>query len=337
MTKIVALTQAERTNILNQLSPMQVEALNEFTRYAMLSRFHTRHYLRQTDWEFQGMVIDPWYDRRHEHRGDNLYCDCGRRLKNQFILRSKTTGHHLFLGISHFQQHASIPAKVEREIRAGINEINLYMDGILVLYQAKREFPTAMFQYVVTHHGFKNQEGTILYQRCNLFRHVNLPLHPRDYEELKKRYLQLKAGKIHRLTKKEITNLLQAIADDWRQVDQQIILFNYQLRQESIPPQSIQRIKSNSINYALQRRHTRFFVTNYKHIKDLTLTKARAQLAIKLRQLSFYIQIMDDRPRAKYLCDQARQIMIAHETSVSNSHFFGIKEAKSLINGMNVC
>ncbi|MBD5807516.1 hypothetical protein DTK66_10590, partial [Lactobacillus sp. M31] len=127
MDKIIALNRQQRTKILEKLSVEQVEALGEFTRYAMLSRFHTRHYLRQTDWEFQGMVVDPWYQRAHGHHGENLYCDCGRRLKNQFILRSKTTGRRLLLGISHFQQHASIPPRVAREIQAGINEINLYM------------------------------------------------------------------------------------------------------------------------------------------------------------------------------------------------------------------
>ena len=104
MDKIIALTRQQREDILQQLRPDQVQALSEFTRYAMLSRFHTHHYLKQTDWEFQGMVIDPWYQRQHDHPGDNLYCDCGRRLKNQFILRSRTTGRQLFLGISHFQQ-----------------------------------------------------------------------------------------------------------------------------------------------------------------------------------------------------------------------------------------
>ena len=92
MDKIIALTRQQREAILQHLTANQVQALSEFTRYAMLSRFHTHHYLKQTDWEFQGMVIDPWYQRQHDHPGDNLYCDCGRRLKNQFILRSRTSG-----------------------------------------------------------------------------------------------------------------------------------------------------------------------------------------------------------------------------------------------------
>lgn len=331
MNKIIALTRQQRTKILGQLSTEQVEALGEFTRYAMLSRFHTRHYLRQTDWKFQGMVVDPWYQRARGHHGENLYCDCGRRLKNQFILRSRTTGRCLFLGISHFQQHTSIPPRVAREIQAGINEINLYMDNILLSYQAGQRFPKKMFEYVIDYHGFKNRESTILYQRCRLFEHVNLPLHQRDYEELSSMYKQIKTGTVHRLTKDEINKLLVAITTDWRQIDQQIAYFNYVLRQRALSPQDIQRIKSNSINYALQRRKTRFIIRNYKQLRTLTLMKARGQLAIKLRQLSFYVQVFQKFPATRINCAQAKQIMLAHETSIVNSHFFGIKEAISLL------
>ncbi|MBC8743429.1 hypothetical protein H5W18_01970 [Lactobacillus sp. Marseille-P7033] len=331
MDKIIALTHQQRIAILRQLTAEQIKALSEFTRYAMLSRFHTRHYLSQTDWKFQGMVIDPWYQRSHDHSGENLYCDCGRRLKNQFILRSRTTGRQLSLGISHFQQHASIPAKVTREIQSGINEINLYMDSILLAYQAGQRFPQAMFQFVLDHQGFKNHEGTVLYQRCNLFSQVDLPLHRRDYEELKGLSARLNNGHPHRLTKEEINQLLAELANDWRQIDQQITMFNYLLRQNMITSQDIHRIKSNSVNYALQRRKTRFFIQNYKQMLKLTLTKARSQLAIKLRQLSFYAQVCQELPAAKFQCEQAKQVMIAHKTPNPVSHFYGIKEAKSLL------
>lgn len=331
MTKMITLTHQQRERILKKLSTAQISALSEFTRYAMISQFHTSHYLKQTDWEFQGMVVDPWYHRDHDHHGQNLYCDCGRRLKNQFILRSRSTGRQLFLGISHFQQHASIPPKVTREIQAGINKINLYMDNILLAYQAGRRFPQHKFNYIEEHHGFKNRESTIFYQRCSLFSQVNLPLHPRDFEELTALYHRVQRGQSQRLTKVEIKDLLGTIADDWRQIDQQVVLFNYYLRQRQLPVQSIRRIKSNSINYALQRRKSRFFIQEHKQIMALTLTKARAQLAIKLRQLSFYLQLMEDLPAMSIVCEQARQIMVRHKTSVSHSHFFGIKEAKCLL------
>ena len=205
------------------------------------------------------------------------------------------------------------------------------MDSILLAYQAGRRFPQEIFQFIVDQQGFKNHEGTIFYQRCNLFSRVDLPLHQRDYQDLQTLYHQLKQGVAHRLTKKEIKKLRDDIATDWRQVDQQITMFNYLLRQHGLTVQDLHRIKSNSINYALQRRKTRFMIHDYKQFKDVTLTKARSQLAIKLRQLSFYLQIFQPNRLAKVQCEQAQQILIAHKMSSPKSHFFGIKEAQILL------
>ncbi len=76
------------------------------------------------------------------------------------------------------------------------------MDSILLAYQSGYLFPQKKFQFVVVHQGFKNHEGTILYQRCNLFSRVDLPPHQRDYQDLQTLYHQLKQGVTHRLTKK---------------------------------------------------------------------------------------------------------------------------------------
>lgn len=327
MKRIVTLTREQRSAILNQLTTKQVQAIGEFTRYMMLSQFHTRHYLDQTDWQFVGIVVDPYYHRDQSHQGENLYCDCGRRLKNQFILRSRMTGKQLFLGISHFQQHTSIPQKVIREIKAGLNQINIYRDQILLAYQRGQRFPQKLYQEVLAQGGFKNREGTLLFQRCQLFNQVDLPLHPRDFQELR----ALKTPAMKRLTKQEIQQVLDSLTLDWRQIDQQITLFNYQLRQVGLSSQDLHRIKSNSINYALQRRKSRFLVHNYKQISSLTLSKARAQLAIKLRQLSFYVQLLTDYPQVRVKRVQAVQTLQVHDVKVGHSHYFGLKEAKDVL------
>lgn len=336
MEKLVTMTHQQRAMILQKLSPDQIRALGEFTRYAMLSRFHTRHYLAQTDWEFQGVTIDPWYQRSHDHAGENLYCDCGRRLKNQFILYSRITGRRLLLGISHFQQHASIPAKVVREIQAGINEVNLYRDQILRSYQAGRRFPKQLFQFVVNHRGFKNRQNTLFFQRCQLFNQVDLPLHPKDKEQLQALAGEIKQGKVQRLTKQEINDQLVEIASAWREISQQIVMINYLLRtKQGLPTAAITRIKKNSLNYALQRRKSRFMVDDYKQLQRLSLTKSRQQLAIKLRQLSFYYQLLTTIPEMQIRSEQARQILLAHQVPIKKSRFFGLQEARALLNSVN--
>ncbi|WP_225361485.1 hypothetical protein [Limosilactobacillus reuteri] len=105
-------------------------------------------------------------------------------------------------------------------------------------------------------------------------------------------------------------------------------MFNYLLRQHGLTVQDLHRVKSNSINYALQRRKTRFFISDYKQLLALTLTKARSQLAIKLRQLSFYVQTCEEVSAAKILCEQAIQILLAHKTTSGHLNFCEIKGGK---------
>lgn len=337
MKRIITLTANQRASILQQLTKQQIEALGEFTRFTMLSQFHTRHYLQNTDWQFVGMVVDPWYQRAHGHRGENLYCDCGRRLKNQFILRSRSTGKQLCLGITHFQQHASIPMTVAKEIQRGINEVHLYMDSILLRYRSGQRFPEKLFSYAYQHGGFKNRESTLLFQRCQLFSQVDLPLHETDQHDLQILVDQLKAGSRPRLTKKQIQQLLVSIADDWRQIEQQITLLTYHLGEFGLGQQELHRVKSNARNYSLQRRKSRFLVQNWKSFNTLTLTKARAQLAIKLRELAFYVLITE--PLAEELKisrSQARQILRTHRYSVKSSHSFGVREARKFIEDLSV-
>lgn len=332
MEKLVTLTAQRRHEILRKLTAEQIEALSEFTRFTMLSKFHTRHYLRNTDWQLVGIAIDPWYQQSHDHKGDNLYCDCGRRLKNQFILRSYSTGRRLYLGITHFQQHASIPTVVAKEIQRGVNEVHLYMDSILLKYALGQRFPEKLFNFACQHGGFKNRESTILFQRCQLLSKVHLPLYETDEHELRALVEQLKVGNKPRLTKKQIEQLLGSIADDWRQISQQITLLNYRLSEQGVNSQELHRIKSNGINYSLQRRKSRFLVQNWKEIHSLTLTKARIQLAIKLRELAFYILISE--PLAKQLQinrNQAYQILTAHQYQLKPSRSFGVYEAKRLV------
>lgn len=332
MEKLVTLTAARRDQILSQLNEDQIAALSEFTRFTILSKFHTRHYLHNTDWHLTGMVVDPWYHRAHPHRGENLYCDCGRRLKNQFILRSRSTGRELKLGITHFQQHASIPMAVAQEIQAGINEVHLYMDSILLSYAAGHRFPQQLFRFAADHGGFKNRESTILYQRCQLFSQVHLPLYRQDEADLKQLVQQLKQGRRPRLTKQQIQSLLKTIATDWRQIDQQLMTIVLALREAGLQQSAIHRIRANGINYALQRRRSRFLVYHANELTQLTLTKARAQLAIKLRELAYYLQITT--PLANQMAinrRQAEQILNSHHYQIKTARSFGVREAYQLV------
>lgn len=331
MEKITALRAQQRAQIMKSLTADQARALNEFTRYAMLSQFHTNHYLRNTDWEFQGIVIDPLYHLDHAHRGQNLYCDCGRRLKNQFILRSRSTGHRLALGISHFQQHASIPETVIREIKRGINEIDLYRDAILAAYARGRRFPHQAFDYVQSHHGFTNREASLFYQRCLLFSQVDLPLFPNDYQDLMALVKEVQAGHRHRLSKEEVRQIVLAIAEDWRNLNRQLTLYEYQLTQAGLTNDHLHRLQLNALNYALRRHKSRFVVHDWKAVRQLNLTKARAQQAIILRQLAFYWQVTTDCQAINTARNQLGQVLISHQQARQASRLYAVQEGRQLV------
>lgn len=331
MEKLVTLTRKQREKILSQLTQGQIEALSQFTRYAMLSKFHTDHYLKNTDWQFVGLIVDPWYHQAHRHTGENLYCDCGRRLKNQFILRSRSTGRQLSLGITHFQQHASIPLKVANEIQQGVNEVHLYMDTILLHYDRGQRFPHQLFEKVCRLGGFKDRESTLLYQRCQLFNRVDLPLYINDYLELSALACSLTKGNRQRLTKAQIGKLKENIANDWRQIEHQLIVLRFKFSERGVNRQALHRIKQNAVNYSLQRRHSRFLVNNWKEINQLTLTKARDQLAIKLRELAYYVLVSDSSGTLGISQKQASQFLIAHNYHVKQSRSFGVQEGRRLL------
>lgn len=335
MEKLVTLTRKQREEILTQLTKDQVEALGQFTRYAMLSKFHTGHYLKNTDWQFVGLIVDPWYHQAHQHLGENLYCDCGRRLKNQFILRSRSTGRQLSLGITHFQQHASIPAKVAYEIQQGVNEVHLYMDSILLQYDRGQRFPQTLYATACKLRGFKDRESTLLFQRCQLFSKVDLPLYINDYLELSALARSLEGGSRPRLTKAQIEKLKENIAQDWRQIEQQLILLRFKFSESGVDHQALHRIKQNAVNYSLQRRHSRFLVNNWKEINQLTLTKARDQLAIKLRELAYYVLISDSTTGIGISRQQASQFLIAHNYQMKQSRSFGVQEGRELLAGVS--
>ncbi len=48
------------------------------------------HYLAATDWVFSDFKINPFF--RTKRRQQKLYCECGRELKVQYIVKSPKTG-----------------------------------------------------------------------------------------------------------------------------------------------------------------------------------------------------------------------------------------------------
>lgn len=188
--KLPTLTKGQRGHIYDTMTDDQIKVLSEFCMYELKSRFHTNRFLAETDWEFEGIQIDPWYNRSKEHQGMNYHCECGRRVKNLFILRSKDrhNGQYLIkrLGITHFEQEAGIPKIVTNEILNQMNEINIYRDQILLDYKEHQKFPNQLFKTAVGLGVFENHQYTTLYKKCESFQRAGLPLFINDKRRLKR-------------------------------------------------------------------------------------------------------------------------------------------------------
>ena len=188
--RLPTLTNEQRDQILSKLNDLQIHTLTSFEMYEMKSRFHTRNFLKGTEWEFEGVEIDPWYNRSKKHRGQNLYCDCGRRVKRLYILKSRKKRRKRYmtkkLGINHFEQEAGVPVKIIREIQQGINKIDIYRDMILIDYRNGKRFPDGLFHKALSNGVFRDNKHLTLYHKCVMFKRANLPLFINDEYRLKK-------------------------------------------------------------------------------------------------------------------------------------------------------
>src|SRR5690625_28421 len=61
-----------------------------------------------------------------------LFCECGRKLRYQYIVRNSKTNEVMKFGINHFEEHTGIPSELAREIVKGIERIDYEMDEVLI-------------------------------------------------------------------------------------------------------------------------------------------------------------------------------------------------------------
>ncbi|WP_225047873.1 hypothetical protein [Lacticaseibacillus kribbianus] len=187
--KVYALGDDERSDIMLTMNKAQLKVLEKYTMLKIRSTFHTNRYLENTDWAFYGLRIDYGYQRSDwtgHHRREELHCDCGRRIKFQYEIRSVKTGKKHYLGIKHFCDHLGIPQSVANEIKNGVNKINIYQDEILVLWRRGVRFPDALYQRALRLGVLDDGKSAKLAQRCADYGEVDLPLFHNDQAALER-------------------------------------------------------------------------------------------------------------------------------------------------------
>ena len=127
-TKKISLTKQRRAETWQRLTKEQQSVIQKHIHYQQTSLFmnheligHGRH------WSLVAF---------HENMNFNspsspqLYCDCGRRLKYQYVL-TNNLGEEIKLGITHFADHIGIPEAVARQLQAEIHQLNFGLDELL--------------------------------------------------------------------------------------------------------------------------------------------------------------------------------------------------------------
>lgn len=80
-------------------------------------------------------ILDGGYKQRPYR------CDCGTRLRYQYILKNSRTDETCKLGVNCLEKHINLPIEVIKDVKKGLYHIDLERDEILVKY-SNREFYT---------------------------------------------------------------------------------------------------------------------------------------------------------------------------------------------------
>ena len=178
------LSQQQRTAFYLELSAEQQIQLEHHRKYELRSRFTTYDYLKATNWQFDEYIVDYHYP----HSNPGLHCQCGKKLKYQFILVSKDHQEKMALGIQHFSDHLGVSTKVANEIKKGLSQVDFGIDEILWLYHQNRRFPQELWRrYCFAHYrnsflskpiAFNHQ----LAKRLAAFKQANLPIYIVDFQ-----------------------------------------------------------------------------------------------------------------------------------------------------------
>lgn len=179
------LTVKNRQEIYQRLTKPQRELIEKYKKYKMGSFFLEKQYLKAEEWDFHTLNVDENYNQKLKKY--HLYCQCGKPVKYQFVLKSKATNEKIQLGITHFTDHLGVTPAVASEIKKGLNQVDLALDEILWLKDRRYLFPQDLWQkYLIALH--KNEQlvhpvsvNLVLTQRVWSFLEVDMPIFVADY------------------------------------------------------------------------------------------------------------------------------------------------------------
>ena len=187
-TTATALSVKKRTEVYRTLNSEQQALITKHRKFKIRSLFLKNNYLDDSEWEFETVNTDWSYDR--QEKSYHLFCDCGKALKYQFVLKSTKNKKLIKLGISHFADHLGISQMVANEIKTGVNHIDIALDELLWLKDRGYSFPEDLWKkYAFALYRNNTLKQPVhfnqrLAQRVLEFREVEMPIFIADYRAL---------------------------------------------------------------------------------------------------------------------------------------------------------
>lgn len=180
---VISLTTKERNLAYRKLNDIQKQVLEKWKKTDIRSNFLNDLFAKNPEWDFYDYKESTGYQDSSLPHEKRLFCHCGREVKYQYILQSKTTLELISLSLEHLSEHTGIPYDVAKEIHTGINRIDRYLDETLSLVLQDQGFQIDIIWFVL--HSMGHSElSKILQARITEYVSADLPLNESDYSRV---------------------------------------------------------------------------------------------------------------------------------------------------------
>lgn len=139
MTLDYHLLKYERDQIIETLTATQKDFLQSFLKRGkktvfanLLAREKASGSTETRDLAEEWELIDYHDAGPNWQATSDLFCECGRRLRYQYVVKNKLSQKIKYFGIDHFEMHTGIPGHLANKIRAGFETIDFELDELLI-------------------------------------------------------------------------------------------------------------------------------------------------------------------------------------------------------------
>lgn len=185
---VVVLSEKDREKIFDTLTDKQIRVIKRYVLDIVKSELLTKYFWKGINWDLVGLEYDPLFYKKLAERVSQprLFCSaCGKPLKNQYIVKSKQTGHIQELGSTCLSDRAGIDIRIVKEIHNSRKRINLFQDEILSDYRNKERFPNRIYKDIIEINADRSW-GPKFRSKILDFKGANLPLFHKDHNKLLK-------------------------------------------------------------------------------------------------------------------------------------------------------